>query len=100
MFDYLCFNLYLETFGLHPFLSQFVVFNKNLVLLNHSYIKENLILFICTFCFNIRFKNCLKVQERSSILLTVLETTRNCSNATKEHFTKEIGAVKWRPENI
>ena len=37
MLDFLCFNLYLETFGLHPFLNRFVVFNKNFVPLNHSY---------------------------------------------------------------
>ena len=41
------------------------------------FIKENLILLICPFCFNIRLSNCLQLRERSSILLVVLEILRN-----------------------
>ena len=41
------------------------------------FIKENLILFICPFCFNIRLNNCLQVREKSSNLLVALEILRN-----------------------
>ena len=37
------------------------------------FIKENLILLICPFCFNIRLNNCLQLRVRSSILLGALE---------------------------
>ena len=29
MLDFLCFNVYLRTYGLHHFLNRFVIFNKN-----------------------------------------------------------------------
>ena len=29
MLDFLCFNFYLETYGLHYFFSGFAIFNKN-----------------------------------------------------------------------
>ena len=36
--NFICFNLYLETYGFHHFLNQFVIFNKNfLVPLDHFY---------------------------------------------------------------
>ena len=41
------------------------------------FIKENLILLICPFCFNIQLNNCLQLRERSSILLVALEILRN-----------------------
>ena len=37
------------------------------------FIKENLILLICPFCFNIQLNNCLQLRVRSSILLVALE---------------------------
>ena len=40
------------------------------------FIKENLILFFCIFCFNIQLNNCLQLQERFSILLVALEILR------------------------
>ena len=65
------------------------------------FIKENLILLICPFCFNIRLNNCLQLRVRSSILLVALEILRNsCSNAPIEHFARDIGAVKWHPYNV
>ena len=70
----LCFNLYLETYGLHYFVSRFAMFNKNFFII---FIKENLILLICSFCFNIRLNNCLQARERSSILLVALEILRS-----------------------
>ena len=41
------------------------------------FIKENLILLICPFCFNIRLKNCPQLRARSSIPLVALEILRN-----------------------
>ena len=36
--DFLCFDLYLKTYGLHYFLNGFVIFNKNfLVPFDHIY---------------------------------------------------------------
>ena len=52
------------------------------------FIKGNLILLICSFCFNIRLNNCLQLRVRSSILLVSLEILR------------DIGAVKWHPYNV
>ena len=41
-----------------------------------TFIKENLILLICPFCFNIRLNNCLQLRVRSSILFVeVIETS-------------------------
>ena len=62
------------------------------------FIKENLILLICPFCFNIRLNNCLQLRVRSSILLVALEILRN--SAPIEHFVRDIGAVKWHPYNV
>ena len=65
------------------------------------FIKENLILLLCPFCFNIPLSNCLQVRKRSSILLVALEVPiKLCSNAPIEHFARDIGAVKWHPYNV
>ena len=77
IFDVLIFNLYLETEGIMSSISL-------LYLIKTSwcrwiiYFKEKLIL-ICPFCFNMRLKNCLLVQERSSILLVALEILKSSS---------------------
>ena len=60
--------------------------------------KENLILLICPFCFNIRLNNCLQLRVRSSILLVTLE--KLCSSTPIEHFARDIGAVKWHSYNV
>ena len=63
--------------------------------------KENLILLICPFCFNIRLDNCLQVRQRSSILTGCFRNSKKlCSNAPIEHFARVIGAVKWHPYNV
>ena len=54
------------------------------------FIKENLILLICPFCFNIRLNNCLQLRVRSSILLVALEILRNSANAPI--FARDIGS--------
>ena len=41
------------------------------------FIKEDLVLPIFPFCFNIRVNNCLQLRERSSILWVDLEILRN-----------------------
>lgn len=38
------------------------------------FIKGNLILLICPFCFNIQLNNCLQLRDRSSIILVALHT--------------------------
>ena len=97
-----CFNLCLETNGLHYFVNRFVIFNKNFLVPWIIFIKENLILLICPFCYNIRLNNCLQLKVRSSILLVVLEILRNSApiNAPIEHFARDIRAVKWHPYNV
>ena len=44
------------------------------------FIKENLILLICSFYYNIRLNNCLQLRERSSILLVALGILRNSTS--------------------
>ena len=56
------------------------------------FIKENLILLICPFCFNIRLNNCLQLRVRSSILLVALEILRNSAPYNVE--AKVISFVK------
>ena len=65
------------------------------------FIKENSILLICPFCFNIRLNNCLQLRVRSSILLVALEILRNSAQMFPiEHFARDIGAVKWHSSNV
>ena len=73
---FLCFSFYLETNGLYYFLNSFAKFNKNFFCRWIILIKENLILLICLFCFNIRLNNCLQLRVRSSTLLVALEILR------------------------
>ena len=77
MLDFWCFNLYLETYSFHHLLNWFVIFNKNFLVPLDHFFKENTILLICQFCFNIRLYNYLQVQERCSTLLVALEILRN-----------------------
>ena len=65
------------------------------------FIKENLILLICPFCFNIRLNNCFTITSK---IFNFTGCSRNskklCSNAPIEHFARDIGAVKWHPYNV
>ena len=64
------------------------------------FIKENLILLISPFSFNIRLNHCLQLRERSSILLVALEINKLCSNAPIKHFARDIRGKKWHPYNV
>ena len=61
-------------------------------------IKENLILLICPFCFNIRlFTITSKIFNFTSCFRN---SKKLCSNAPIEHFARDIGAVKWYLYNV
>ena len=52
------------------------------------FIKENLILFIFPFCFNIWLNNCLQLRERFSILLVALQILRNSKMASLQGWSQ------------
>ena len=86
--------LNLETYGLHHFLNRFVIFNKNFLVPMDHFSKENLILLICRFFFNIRHTITRKI-------FSFTGCSRNFkklySNAPMEHFARDTGVLKWHP---
>ena len=64
------------------------------------FIKKNLILLVCPFCFNIQINNCLQVREIFNFTGCSRNSKKLCSSAPIEHIDRDIGAAKWHPYNV
>ena len=64
------------------------------------FIKKNLILLVCPFCFNIQINNCLQVREIFNFTGCSRNSKKLCSSAPIEHIDRDIGTAKWPPYNV